>query len=91
MHNRLSAEGYRAGSYWFRTVIDGIILWQDRPVSGSAGNPHNGTTWSSGNGCYIPQAASEKWRKYYYLTEKSPGNYICRGIFKEDRNRFERN
>ena len=28
----------------------------------------------------------QKMEKYYHLTEKSPGNYSCRRIFKEDRN-----
>ena len=74
MHDRLSAEGYRTGSYWFRTVIDGIILWQDRPVSGSAGNPHNGTTWSSGNGCYIPETIGKQY--------KTPTVIITAGVLR---------
>ena len=74
MRDRLSAEGYRIGSHRLRTVIDGIILWQDRPVSGSAGNPHYSATWGSGNGCHVPQAIGKQY--------KTPTVIITAGVLR---------
>ena len=74
MRDRLSAEGYRTGSHRLRTVIDGIILWQDRPFGGSAGNPHYSTVRRSGNRCDVSEAIEKQY--------KTPTAIITAGVLR---------
>lgn len=41
----------------------GLPCGKDRSVRGCAGHPYHSPAGSTGNGCHIPEAASEKWRK----------------------------